>query len=371
MRVALCHARAGSGHVKAAEALAAAFGAFAPQAETSLLDAVGAARGFFGRSYTRAYDWFVHHAPAAWGVLHDLTNSRPMARLGAPLRTALNRFAAGPFARHACTSPYDVWISTHFFAANVLAALRRERRIAGRVVTVVTDFRVHAFWVNPGTDAYVVMHEDAASDLAAWGVGGAQVLPLGIPVHPRFLIPAPRAPLAREWGLEPERLTLLLSSGTFGTGPLAAILKGADALEGVQFLVICGRNERVYEALTHAAAGLRSPARIFGFTDRVPDLLSLTDIAIVKPGGLTTSECLARGVPMILIHPIPGQERGNADFLERHGAAREAETAEEVVAILREWVGDRAAVEAMKRAAAGIAKPRAGEDIVRWVLSAA
>ncbi len=369
MRAALCHARAGSGHLKAAEALAGAFAAYAPSIETSLIDAVGAARGFFAGSYTRVYDWFVHHAPDAWGVLHDVTNVKPLARLARPFRTACNLFAAKPFLEQALASPYEVWIATHFFAANVLAALRCSGRLSGRLVTVVTDFRVHAFWVNPGTDAYVVMHEEGARDLTRWGVGDAEVLPVGIPVHPTFLTPAPRDPLYREWGLEAGRLTVMLSSGTFGTGPLAEIIRGADELRGVQFLVVCGRNERVYQAMTRAAAGLRSPAKIFAFTDRMPDLLSIADIAIVKPGGLTSSECLACTVPMILIHPIPGQERGNADFLERHGVALEAGTAAEAVLILRDWTENATAREAMKRAAQAVAKPRAGEDIVRWVLS--
>ena len=369
MKVALCHARAGSGHLKAAEALGAAFGAYAPQVETSLTDAVEAAHGFFSTPYARVYNVFVNHAPAAWGLLHDLTNVKPLARLARPLRTAWNSFAAEPFVRRVLASPHDAWISTHFFAANVLATLRRGGRLKGRAITVVTDFRVHAFWVNPGTDAYVVMHEDAACDLRAWGVRGVPILTTGIPVHPQFLAPIARGPLAKEWGLEADRLTLLLSSGTFGTGPLAAVLRGADALEQVQFLVICGRNERVYQEITQLAAGLRSPCQVFGFTHRVPDLMALSDIAIVKPGGLTTSECLACSVPMILIQPIPGQERGNADFLERHGAAREAHSAGQVIDLLREWVASRDARDAMKQAAARIAKPHASRDLVRWILS--
>jgi len=172
---------------------------------------------------------------------------------------------------------------------------------------------------------YFAANEEVAFRMRAHGIAADAIHVTGIPIMPAFGQVLSRSECARELGLDPQRKILLLMGGGAGLGSLDAIAERLLALGGdFQLAVLAGKNAGTLHRLRRLAA--QYPGRLLaqGFTDRVERLMACADLVITKPGGLTVSECLAMGLPMIVNDPIPGQEERNADFLLEHGVALKA-----------------------------------------------
>jgi processive 1,2-diacylglycerol beta-glucosyltransferase len=136
----------------------------------------------------------------------------------------------------------------------------------------------------------------------------------------------------------------------------------------VQAAVICGRNEGLRRKLSHRVRGLEDRIKISGFTDRVDLFMAAADVMVGKSGGLTMSEAMARGLPMIVFRPIPGQEERNCDFLQETGAGVRVHDYEELHYRLMSYVMHPEHLAVMRESAARIGKPRSSHDVARTVL---
>jgi processive 1,2-diacylglycerol beta-glucosyltransferase len=203
-------------------------------------------------------------------------------------------------------------------------------------------------------------------------MNGASVHVVGIPIMPAFAQPLDRATCARELRLDPQRRTLLLMGGGAGVGNLeqiAAHLLARDA--DFQLIVLAGKNEAALSALQKLAS--KHPSRLFpqGYTNQVERLMACADLVITKPGGLTTSECLAMGVPMLVHSPIPGQEERNADYLLEQGAALKAVDTVGLEYRVAELLASPLRLAQLRERAKALARPHAAREVLRIVLAAA
>ena len=236
--------------------------------------------------------------------------------------------------------------------------------------TVTTDFETHRLWVNPPCDHYFSATDEGAAYLAHWGVPAGDVTVSGIPIHPSFSKPKERAACLAEHGLVGDRPIVLQLSGGFGVGPIEkifqAILKIAVPLEVV---VVTGRNEAVKSQLEQVEVPSRHRVTVLGFTDRIDELMAVSDIVVSKPGGLTTSEVLASGAAMAVINPIPGQESRNSDFLLENGAAIKINNVATLPHKLEPLLRHANQLERLKENARRLAKPQAAYVIARarWI----
>jgi len=185
--------------------------------------------------------------------------------------------------------------------------MRRLGQLQTPTWVVVTDFDIHVLWVDQGLSGYCVASEEIAWRLRERGIDDTPVQVTGIPVDPVFANPPDRATCQRELGLDPTKRTILLMSGGHGVGNLHGIAQRILAIPGDhQVVAMAGRNADLLASLT--ALGAQHPGRLVaaGFTRTPERLMVCADIAIGKPGGLSTSECLALGLPMLVVSPIPG-----------------------------------------------------------------
>ena len=144
----------------------------------------------------------------------------------------------------------------------------------------------------------------------------------GIPIHPVFSQPKGRVECLERLGLKGDRPVVLQLSGGFGVGPIEKLFRALlDVDEPLEIMVVTGRNQKVKTQLEKVKLPSRHNVKIFGFTDKIDELMAAADLVLSKPGGLTTSETLARGAAMVIVNPIPGQETRNSDFLLESGAA--------------------------------------------------
>ncbi len=190
---------------------------------------------------------------------------------------------------------WDVVVNTHFLPAEMIAALRRKGEVVTPQLTVTTDFETHRLWVNQPCDRYFTATEEGALNLQYWGVPAADIVVTGIPIHPAFGEPKDRAECQRRQGLTGGRPVLLQLAGGFGVGPIERLFESILRVETpVELVVVAGRNAELKTRLEQIAVPPRHLAHVFGFTTAMDELMAAADLVVSKPGGLTTSEALAR-----------------------------------------------------------------------------
>lgn len=324
-KILLLSVSAGAGHMRAAEAIRAY--SIDPQynALATHLDAMNYVTAGFRKLYTDFYIKLVNSSPAVWSYLYHSTNDAKPDGTMEKMRRGLERLNAHALLKEIAAFEPDAIVCTHFLPAEMLARLLRKERLHCPVWVQVTDFDLHRLWVHEGMAGYFAANDEVAFRMRAQGIAADTIHVTGIPIMPAFAATLDRAECAREFGLDPARKIILLMGGGAGVGNLETIAARLLALNGdFQLIVMAGKNAKALATLETLAGG--HPGRLLpqGFTDRVERLMACADLVITKPGGLSTSECLAMGLPMIVNSPIPGQEERNADFLLEQGVALKA-----------------------------------------------
>jgi len=355
---------AGNGHVRAAQALEAAALSFAPHTATHI-DAMDFVWSGLRKVYTQGYAGLVARAPRLWSYVHQHTDATPHTATSQRLRRGIERLSARALLNEVQRVRPDAVICTHFLPAELLMRERNHGRIACPVWLQITDYDLHNMWLVPGMAGYLAATDEVAFRLRARGIPAERIHVTGIPVMPAFAAAPPQAMHA----LDPARPVLLMLSGGAGVGDLPGMVGRVLALgDAFQVVAVAGRNAEAKTALD--ALVLRHAGRLvaIGFTNEMHTLMAAADLVVTKPGGLTVSECLALGKPMLLISPIPGQEEHNAGFLMEAGAAWLAYDTiglEYKVARLMADAPRRAAMAAASRA---LGKPQAAQAVLRQVL---
>jgi len=367
-RLLLLSVSAGAGHVRAAEALRAAASNF--DVDALHLDVMDYVPTAFRALYTDFYYKLVERHPAVWAQLYRIMDRTPPSAPLSRLRRAAERLNTLKLRKAIAGFAPDAVICTHFLPAELLMRERQRGRVASPVFVQVTDFDLHGMWVVPDMAGYFTASEEVAFRTRARGIAAERTHVTGIPIMPAFAEPLSRAECAAESGLDPRRTTILLMGGGAGLGGLDDVAARLLALDAdFQLIALAGRNAETLARLQ--AIAQRRPGRLLaqGFTNRVERLMAASDLVITKPGGLTTSECLALGLPMIVHAPIPGQEERNCDYLLEQGAALKAIDANALEFRVRELIAHPERIAAMSARARALGHPHAARDVLRIVFN--
>ena len=345
-----------------------------PGADVRCLDVLTYAPGRFHAFYAWTYLILVRHMPWVWQVSYGLLDTGWIYALVQPLRRRWNMAITRRFVALLKTQPPDAVVVTHFLPADVCSAGRSAGWLKAPLVVVVTDLHPHRFWISPEADAMVISTPEGALTLQRRGVAKERIRVIGIPVGKAFTRLADRAELRQRFDLQESRRTVLVTSGGTTVGQFERVVALLAALEAelpeaLQLLVVCGEDAGARGRLTEFAKRSAMPLRVFGFVDFMADLMAASDLIVAKAGGLTVSEALGRGTPLVLYHIIPGQERLNADYVARHGAAIIALRPADVAAAVRRCVQEPQRLDAMRSAARTIAHPWAADTIAADVVA--
>lgn len=370
-KILVLSASAGAGHLRAAEAVEAALRETSPGDEVRNVDVLQLATPAFRRLYGQAYLDLVSRAPHLLGYLYDLMDRAPSpAHKSDRLRLAVEKLNLKPFLDLLTSQRWDLVINTHFLPAEIVASLRKKGKLDVPQVTVTTDFETHRLWINQPCEHYFTATDEGAHNLAEWGVPLKDVSVTGIPIHPVFSRPKSRAACLRAQGLKGGRPVVLQLSGGFGVGPIERIYRSLLSIPiPIEIVVVSGRNEKVRALLQKIKAPARHRAKVLGFTTSIDELMGAADIVLTKPGGLTTSETLARGAAMAVINPIPGQESRNSDFLLENGAAVKVSSVGILPFKLAGLLRDPRRLARLKAQARALGRPRAAFAVAREALS--
>jgi processive 1,2-diacylglycerol beta-glucosyltransferase len=380
-RVLLLSVSAGAGHQRAAEALVAWGAGRAEMQHWDVLDFVSAA---FRKVYADAYIQLVTKHPEWWRLVYNASDRAAPGSAGQRLRRLVERGNTRALVKAVQAFRPDRIICTHFLPAEILGHEIARGRSSVPVYVQVTDFDLHPMWVVPGMAGYFAANQEIAARLLACGPTVTAARVTGIPVMPAFdpgsdpdSVPAPgptpissRAAARRDLMLDADARVVLLMGGGGGVGGLAAQAEALLDLDQAPVVVaLAGRSAAALADLQGLAARFQGRLIPMGFTDQVPALMRAADLVVTKPGGLSTSECLALGLPMILSAPIPGQEERNADYLLEEGAALKAIDVLALRLRAASLLNDPPRLARMAEAARRIGRPHAARDVLDQVLA--
>ena len=368
-RIVILSVSAGAGHVRAAEALRVTALESHPDVQAVHVDLMTLVPEGFKKLYTDSYIKVVERVPALWGYLYDATDKQSRDALLARLRRIVERLSTRKLGSELAKLEPDVVMCTHFLPAELLARMKRKGEIAAQVWVQITDFDVHAMWVHDPIDGYCVASEEVAAKLVDKRVPSERIHVTGIPIMPVFGRTHVRAHCAAEIGIDPRTTTLLMMSGGVGLAGTDNLAERLLQLPGdFQIVALAGRNVRMLHALQRIAA--RHPGRLtpMGYTNTIERAMSAADVAITKPGGLTVSECLALGLPMIVVSPIPGQEERNADYLLEAGAALKANDEVGLLYRVQLLMNDAQRIARMRGRCLAIGRPHAARAALQVML---
>ena len=368
-RIAVLHASSGSGHMAAARALAAAMAEQAPGATVREVDTLVFASRLYRDTYAKTYNTMAARAPALWGVLYRSWAGARVNRTTGPARLAMDRLNLRRLVRVLQDEEPDAVVCTHFLPVEALSPARERGRMRAPLYCVITDFTAHPFWAFPHVDRYFVASDRVADELAAHGVARQRIEVTGIPVHPRFARTIGKAEARDRLGVHPGRPMVLVMGGGHGVGPMSELAEQLAAIsQSPQVVVLCGVNTRLRSRVGALPAAVSGRVRPIGFTTDVDLWFEACDAVVGKAGGLTCSEALVKRVPLVVFKPTPGQEDRNAEYLVSAGAARLADSVEEVAATVSRWLAHPDELERVREAAGRIARPDAAASIARHVL---
>lgn len=393
-KILIMSASTGGGHNRAARAIKEELENKTidnEKVECEIIDSLKLVNSTMDKIISRGYEKSAIYTPKAYGSVYRFSETSLVSKneFKGNLLTSL---MAQKFKKLLDKSQPDLIIGTHPFPMIALSTLKKYTNTNTNMhnlnlsdtfhkkyvnlyvppmISVLTDYTTHSTWIQNEIDYYIVGHEYVKELLVFEGVKSNKVKAFGIPVEKSFLSHRDRETVLKEFGLSPEKLTVLLMGGSFGAGNIKetlAELMGID--RDFQILVITGRNESLREKIDKSLSQHvhDKTVKVLGFTNKMNDILASVDVLVSKPGGLTTTESLLKDVPMIVPYYIPGQEEENLDFLSNCGAVLRTTKKYNLSVLLKVLIDDPSRLDMLKRNIRSIRKFNSAQNIANLVV---
>ena len=390
MKILIFYASYGGGHLNAAKSINDYIVSNYPNYDVELIDCMKYVNKTIEKLTTAAYREMAKKAPWAWGKIYSDSQKGPLAHLS----SRSNKIMAIKLLRLLREKQPDVIISTHPFGSQMCSYLKRKNKITAKIATIMTDFSPHDQWLvgHEFTDYFFVANDKMKNYLISKEIDENKIFVTGIPISNRFLKIYNKQEILDTYNLSEDKFTVLFfGGGEFGLGKTktAEIFESfvqESLKEKIQIIAIAGKNPKMkasfkeivskYSVNTNTTnttnttdtTDITNNVKILEFTNQVPELMSISDLVVTKPGGLTTSESLASHLPMLIINPIPGQEEENAEFLEDKGIAIWLRKNDDSKLIIENLLADNQKLNLMKENTKLLARPHSTETICKMIL---
>ena len=371
-KVMIFYAAYGGGHLSAARSIKENIEVNYKDVDVKLVDCMEYVNKIVNKVTTKAYSEMAKKAPRTWGKVYWKSQTGPLAHIS----TTSNKVLSIKLNKLLKDFDPEIIISTHPFATQMCAYLKKLGKLDAKIATVMTDYAPHDQWLvfNHYVDYYFVSHEGMKNKLHEKGISNEKIFATGIPLSNKFLLKYDKSEILESFGLSPDRKTVLFfGGGEFGLGKTQTfkIFKSfVECHENIQIVAIAGKNQKMKENFENLVNELDKNdfVKILEYTNKVPELMSISDLVVTKPGGLTTTESLASGLPIVVINPIPGQEEENANYLQENKVAIWIKKDDNVEEILDNLFANPDKMQEMKIRARLISKKNSTKDICKILL---
>lgn len=362
----------GGGHLSAARSIKEYINLNYKDYQIEIVDCIEYINKALNKVTTKAYSDMAKSAHWIWKKVYYSAEKGPIAKMNDETQKIMS------IKLNKLLQEYnpDLIISTHPFASHMCAILKRKKKINCRIATIITDYAPHSQWLMYPAyiDYFFVAHDGMKEDLINRGIKESQIKVTGIPLSNRFLAHYDKENILSEFELSQDKKTILFFAGGeqgFGKDKVFNMLKSIiENFPNLQIIAISGKNDKMkkqFDELVEETNSI-SNVKIIKYTNKIPELMSISDLVITKPGGLTTTESLASGLPIIVINPIPGQEEENAEFLEKNGVGIWLKKNDKIEEELYKILNDPEKLQHMKINARLLAKKNSTRDICETLL---
>lgn len=366
LRTLILAAGVGAGHNQAGSAIEQALAELPDVGRAHRIDILETTNEAFQKLYDDGYFALVAEAPWVVGWGYDSQDS-PFKL--APLVQWWDQLNTTSLVRQIRDYDPDLIICTHFLPARLVALMLARRQLRASLSVVTTDYDFQGLWLTTPFNHFFVARDEAAEHMASLGVPRDRILVSGIPVQPGLADQVDTAAIRERFGLDPELPIVLISAGASGGSYTLNIVRQVRRSEQrFQAVVVCGHSEQLRKDVDEAVSQTPERFRVLGYTTEMADLMRISSLFVGKPGGLSSSECMAAGLPMVIINPIPGQEVRNADFLVEEGAAVRCNYSTTVGYKIDTLLADPERLRAMAANARRIGRPDAGRTVAKAAL---
>ena len=375
MKVLIFYASYGGGHLNAAKSIENCIKNNYKNIDVEMIDCMKYVNKTIEKITTAAYREMAKKMPWAWGRIYSDAQKGPLAHI----TSRSNKIMAIKLLQLLRQKNPDLIISTHPFGSQMCSYLKRKNKITAKIATILTDFAPHDQWLvgHEFTDYFFVAHDKMKDYLISKNVNKNHIYVTGIPISDRFQKKYDKNEILQEFNLSREKFTVLFfGGGEFGLGKTRTSQIFEDfvretKIHNIQIIAISGKNPKMKASFEEIVTNNKAKENvvILEFTNKVPELMSISDIVVTKPGGLTTSESLASHLPMVVINPIPGQEEENAEFLESKGIAVWIKKNDNSEKIIESLLSNKEQLQKMKENTKILAKPNSTDDICNILLS--
>lgn len=366
-KILFISAPVGAGHIRAANAIRTALCKDNEQIETKIANVFDFFNPFIGRMILRIYLKVLKVFPGLYGMAYSWGNESTFALAG---RKVISGYLAGKMEKYITDYNPAMIVCTHATPAGLVAHLIKKNRLQIPVLAVVTDFVVHRLWIYPEIQHYTVANEQMREFLMNYGKE-KNVEVMGIPVDEKFVMAIDKERIINELQFNSHTKTILVIGGGTGILPMDDIVMCCEKIDiPLQIIVVTGNNKSIYHKLLALQPDLRNKVKVLGYVDNVNELMSVADLIISKPGGMTVAEALCQGVPMLIYRPIPGQEEANTNYLLTCKAALRADSLSDIQMIIRRlFIEEPETWTTLQQNMLGIGQPLAAPRIAQYIYS--
>lgn len=352
----------GAAHQRVAHALRSALLDLQPELTVEIVDALAHCARWF-RAYYNSYEIPLKYWPGLWGWIESKQHSHTSSGPGWLYR----RGARGLFRVIEKSEP-DIVIATEVGTCEWAAMYKRQRRDSFFLVGATAGVDVDRPWAQPEVDLYPIMPGDLALELEAAGVSREKILPCGVPVDPTFGTVLDRTKVRTRLGIEPDSPLILVMFGGAGYGrPRHIVEELARISRPIQAVFITGKNRQREEEVRHTAEG-RPRFRVLGWVDNVHEWFAAADLLISKPGGMTVTEAISSGVPLLALDPLPGAERRACDLIEKWQVGLWIRHPADLAPAVTRLLENPRELDRLRANARALARPHAAHDAARAIL---
>ena len=372
-KILIFYASYGGGHLSAAKSIKQYIDENYKDIQAEMVDCVKYVNTAFEKLTTTAYKELAKKAPWAWEKVYYNAQNGFIGKVS----STANKIMAVKMAKLFRDYNPDYVISTHPFGSQMTSYLKQKGKTNCSLTTILTDFAEHDQWLigSNFVDFYFVSNEKMKQNMTQnYKIAENKIHVTGIPISNRFLKEYNKEEICSNFGLSLNKKTVLFfGGGEYGLGKskTVQIFNTLTSFKDIQVIAVAGKNKKLKSSFEEIVKekNLENSFKVLPFTSMVPELMSISDLVITKPGGLTTSESLASNLPLIIINPIPGQEEENAEFLENAGAGIWLKKNDDVEKAFSSVLLNDSVLNKMKTNSIKLAKPNSTEDICKTIFS--
>lgn len=368
-KIVILYSTGGMGHKKAALAIADSFARGEGEVEIETIDVLDYGNKMYHFLYKDFYVYMMTRGRGLWGLLYDFSNIPFVDHMTRKGRGKLDYKSLDGLGRDLRRKSPDAIIATHFLLPSIAYILKKDLKLKAKLYTVITDYGPHSYWLSDHIDKFFVGSDPVALEMDNRNVPLDKIEVSGIPTGSEFSADFDRDHLLKLYNVDGSKKTVFMMSGGFGVGPMEKMLLSLNDCEAdIQVITVCGHNKQVCDNIDRLRKKLDYPVILFGFTDKVAELMAVSDIMITKAGGISTTEALNSHLPMVLFGSVPGQETWNEKMLLEAGAAFKAKKVHQIPALVDKLLKSENVRNDLRSAIEGLRKPYAADTIRDAVL---